>query len=259
MNEPRQHGLLPPVDRDPHCLLQGRDRVVQPLLELRDVPVRTREDPRRRTLEDGELTGRFRHVRDELHRGGPRAQDRHALAAQVVVVVPLGAVEHRALEVLDPGNVRVGRLAERPGTRDQELAPDSSGARLDLPLLVVFHPRRPEDLRVEHDVGHHAEPHSGVTQVAVQLGLLREGSAPPRVGSEREGVQVRGDVAGTARVVVVAPRTSHVVRLLQHDEVVSAFLLQAHGGGQAGEAAADDGHTAARGQFGRHLISVLDL
>ena len=48
----------------------------------------------------------------------------------------------------------------------------------------------------------------------------------PRVWHEGEGVDVRGDVAGDARVDVVVPGAANPGRLLQDDKVLDAGVKQ---------------------------------
>src|SRR5947209_18245257 len=64
-------------------------------------------EPRRRALEDEELTCDWRDLGDELHGARPGADHRNPLAPQVDAVVPTGRVEGRSLEAVAPFDVRV--------------------------------------------------------------------------------------------------------------------------------------------------------
>src|SRR6266699_2917427 len=64
-----------------------------------------------------------------------------------------------------------------------------------------------------------------------------------RIESEGEGVQVRGDVAGAARISVVTPCASDVCRPLDHHKVFPALLLKPNCHPQSGESRPQDGHT----------------
>src|SRR5262249_27022412 len=77
-------------------------------------------------------------------------------------------------------------------------------------------------------------------QIAPDLRLPREAVRPAGLGREGERVEMRLDVAGAAGIGVVAPRAADVAGALEDDEVVDAVALQADGGAQTAEAAADD-------------------
>src|ERR1700740_3003088 len=64
--------------------------------------------PDRRPLIDVEPADVAGDRGDDLHGAGPSADDRDALAAEVVVVVPLGGVDDLALEVVEARDL--GRL-----------------------------------------------------------------------------------------------------------------------------------------------------
>ena len=64
-----------------------------------------------------------------------------------------------------------------------------------------------------------------------------------RIEREGEGVQVRGDVAGTARVGVVAPCSPDVRRPLDYHKVFLASLLESNRHAQSGEPRPQNGHT----------------
>src|SRR5690606_17568437 len=104
-------------------------------------------------------------------------------------------------------------------------------------LVVVLHR---VDGRVEADVLAHAILVGGALHVGPDLRLRREHARPAGVELEREGVHVRGHVAGAAGVGVVVPRAAERLALLQHDEVVESVLLEPDRHAEAGETGADD-------------------
>ena len=67
---------------------------------------------------------------------------------------------------------------------------------------------------------------------------------------EGERIEVRFDIAGRARVVVVAPGATDAGGPFEDQLVVEAGLLQADGHADAGEAGADDGNTEHGGLAG---------
>jgi hypothetical protein len=100
-----------------------------------------------------------------------------------------------------------------------------------------------QHLGAQPDVRQHAEVAGDVAHVLLDLGLRGEPPRPVRLRGEREGVEVRRDVAGRARVGVGAPDAADVVAPLEQHEVLDAGLLQPDGGRHAAEAGSDDRHT----------------
>jgi hypothetical protein len=98
-------------------------------------------------------------------------------------------------------------------------------------------------------------------QVAEDVGLRREPPAPPVLGSERERVEVRRDVAGRARVDVVPPDAADLVTAFEHHDlrdVRGVLVPQGDGRGETAEPGTDhgdsDGHlTTATRQIGRQV------
>ena len=79
-----------------------------------------------------------------------------------------------------------------------------------------------------------------VLEVGLDLGARREAMAPLRVRREGVAVEVRGHVAGDARVGVLAPGPAEAIGLLVDREVVEAGLLQLDRAEDARHAGADD-------------------
>ncbi len=230
------------VDEVPRGTLDLRPALEQGAAPGRDLLVGPWDDPARRALVDVEVRGGALDVRDELHRGSARADDRDALAVQRVGVVPLGGVEHRPPEVLEAGDLGSRRLAQRPHRGDDRLGDDGTLRGLHPPALVRIDPGRRPHLGVEDDPLLHAVLARGAVQVLEDLRLGRVVARPLRVHREGERVQVRGDVARAARVRVRPPRAAEPARALEDDEVVDALLAQPDGGAEAAEAGADDRH-----------------
>ena len=147
LDEAQQEALAAPVDAAAHGLLQERQRLVQAALEARRRPVAVGQDPRRGALEDVHLADLVGDPRDELDRRGAGADDRDALAGEVVVVVPLRRVERRALEAAHAADPRHRRVAQRPGRVDDELGRPGAARRLDAPALTLVVPRRRRSAR----------------------------------------------------------------------------------------------------------------
>jgi hypothetical protein len=79
-------------------------------------------------------------------------------------------------------------------------------------------------------------------QVLLDLRLWGVDPAPAGVRGERERVQVRRDVAGRARVRVVAPRPADAIAPVEDDEVADPGLPEPDRHADTGETAADDRH-----------------
>ena len=99
--ELEDEGLARPVDPRAHRELGRREEAVERSLPALHRPVAMRDDPGRRALEHVQLGHLRLDLGDELDRGGAGADHGHALAGQVVVVVPLRRVEGLALEALE--------------------------------------------------------------------------------------------------------------------------------------------------------------
>ena len=127
--EAEHEALARPVDARAHEQLGGRQRAVQPPLPALQRAVRARHDPRRRALEEVQAPDARLDLRDELDRRGAGADHGHALAVEVVVVVPRGRVEGRPLEALEARQVGDRRRAERPGPEHERLRGQLAAAR----------------------------------------------------------------------------------------------------------------------------------
>src|SRR5437762_11717510 len=83
-------------------------------------------------------------------------------------------------------------------------------------------------------------PYTTLFRSVADLGLRRPLPRPVRLLLEREAVEEGRDVAGGARVGVVAPRAAEAVRLLEDRERVDPGLLQPDAEAEPREARADD-------------------
>ena len=103
------------------------------------------------------------------------------------------------------------------------------------------------DVAAETGLVEHAEAARDALEVGLDLVAWREASRPIGVGSERQRVQMRRDVAGGARIGVGAPDPAEPVAALEDHEVVDAAARELDGGGDATEAPSDDcnGHPVA--------------
>jgi hypothetical protein len=104
--EQQHERLACPVDRRPHRELGRGKQSVEPLLQAADRAVAVRDHPGRGALEHLEPADLRLDLGDELDRRGAGAHDSHALAGEVVLVVPAGGVEGLALEALEARDLR---------------------------------------------------------------------------------------------------------------------------------------------------------
>src|SRR5260370_28875712 len=77
---------------------------------------------------------------------------RHALARQVIVVIPLRRVEQDPLEALNTWNGCKRRFAEWSIAQDEDIGNKLTLRSGDVPGLVVFVPRNVQQLAVALDV-----------------------------------------------------------------------------------------------------------
>src|SRR6266536_535578 len=75
------------------------------------------------------------------------------------------------------------------------------------------------------------------------LALGRVHASPMRIERKGEGIQMRGDVAGAARIRVVAPCPPDICRPFEHHKVFLSVLLESNRHAQAGEPRSQDGYT----------------
>ena len=117
-------------------------------------------------------------------------------------------------------------------------SPESSPKRPAGALLVpagAAHPGMPK-----RQWGSNSVLLGAVVEVGADLGLGRVGPRPVALDLERERVEVRGDVAGAARIAVVVPGAADAAPLLEQDEVLEAGLLQPDGHAQPAGSGSDD-------------------
>ncbi len=144
--------LARPVDPGAHRQLGRGEAVVELALQLAHGPVGVRHDPRRRALEDVHPPHLGLDPGDELDRRGAGADHGHALAGEVVVVVPARGVEGRAREVLEAGQVGHERLRQRPLGGDQHVGAERPLRGLDQPAGLGLVPPGRLQLGLEPDV-----------------------------------------------------------------------------------------------------------
>ena len=224
------------------CTLGGRYPREHGPYALRNRPIRMREYPRGRALEQGQMRYLWLHLRHELHRGCAGSDDGHPLAGRRPVVIPLRGVEDVAVEVVESGNVGTGRLAERTRRADEDISGERRSVDRQSPHLREVVPRRIGDVVTAPDVGCDAEVRGAPGDVRLDLTLQRIQARPVRVGCERERVQNRRDVALRTGIRVDLPGSTDGCGALEHDEVVESVLQASNRGADAAESRADDRH-----------------
>ncbi len=240
LGEPEDEQLGAPVECATHQLHRRGEALEQAPQARVDLRVAARHDPRRGALIDLQLADFGLDLGDELDGGRARADHRDPLAGERVFVIPLRGVEGGALEGVEALQLGQRRLAQAAHAADQDLGGEVAGRAVDLPQAALFAPGGLEQLVAEADVRRHAVFVGDAFQVGLDLRLGRAQARPVRVERERERVQVRGHVAGAARVAVVAPGPAETRGALEQHEVVLAALLEPDRRAQAGEAGADD-------------------
>ncbi len=211
-------------------------------------------DRRRRALEDVDLLRGPSELRDDLHRGGARADDADDLVGEPVHrvggapagvrVVPAGRVEGLAGEAVDAVDARQLRLVHQAARRDEELRADPvAPLRRDVPPVRGVVPLERFDLGLEERVL--VEPEVLAEQLAVTEDL---GRARVLLGRHVAGLleqrQVdRGvHVAHAAGVAVPVPRAAEVGRLLDDPEAGDAAAHEVDAREHPREPAAEDDH-----------------
>ena len=161
-------------------------------------------------------------------------------------MVPTSRVDECALERLDAVDGGRPGLGEHAGGEDDDLAAHRSpvvGA--DGPVPVVLGPLGGRDLPAGSQVRPHPAVIGAPLEVLEDLGLVRVGLGPERIGGERERVEVGGHVARRTWIRVVPPGATDAVAAFEDHEVVDAVLDQSDAQRQTPDAGTDDHHAMA--------------
>ena len=206
--------------------------------------IHARDHPVGAALKHGQVLHLLGDLRDELDGAGRVADNRSALAREVVFVVPARRVELLSPEVSESRDVRHFGAVQLPDGADQHLC---------LSIFPSPGPKPPHgggfvevsghDLRAEPDVRHDAVLLRAVVHVGEKLVLAGPLARPVGLLLEGEAVRECGDIAGGPRIRVVTPGTAQAVGLLEDRERVDASLLQLNAEANARKAGADDGDT----------------
>ena len=235
------HGFVGPEQRLAHRLLAGGHFLEQLLVPVRRFEIRTRHHPARRALEHFQLAHGFYQLRNNLNAAGAGADHRHALSGEVVVVVPARAVNLLALELLQAFDVREAGVGQRPlGHHRGAAAHHLAFFQRGFPQAGFLLERQIGDVAVEANVFFQIEFVHQIVDVIENLVAAGKAARPLRVGRERIGVQIGGDVAGGARVGVVPPGAADAVAPFQNHEIIDPRLLQPDRHAQPGKAGAHD-------------------
>ena len=231
------HHLELPAD-----VLQGAYGPLQPgypaverAFEARVGAVHARQHPRRGALVDVQVPDGRGDGGHHLDRRGSGADHRDPPVGQRDGVVPARGVEHGAREVAEPVDLREPGLAQRadPQHHHPGVVLPCAGPDGPAPAGLVVVDRG--HLDAEPDPVPHARVVGDAADVVVDLALRGERARPVRVEGEGVRVQVGRDVAGRARIAVVAPGAAHVAAAFEHHQVLDALPGQADGRTQTGE------------------------
>ena len=141
--------------------------------------------------------------------------------------------------------MRAERPAELAGRADQRLRLEHGVARADDPVRRCLVPARVRDLGAKRICGSRPCRRAQSLEVAQDVGLVGVFVRPVGLRGERERIEMRGHVAGRARIAVGAPHAADAIRLLQDDEVGEAGLFEPDAEPDPAEPGPDD-HNARR-------------
>ena len=255
--------VLNQVDRDVLRLEQAVLEVVHPL----DLPaglksfgpilVRLRVaavvDHRGCPLEDEQLPGPFRQMRDRLDRRTARPDDGDALVGELgqprflgrpagIVVLPPRVQEHLARERAEPVDRRQLGLGETSRAQgDEPCTEDIALIGPDDPALGGLVPDKALRLGIEQRARRDIERLGEMLEIPLKLWLpciFPLGHVPSLV--EEGHVDVGVGVAGRARILVPEPGAAEIRAALEQAQIGDALLDQATRGHDPGHPAADD-------------------
>ena len=198
------------------------------LLFFGEVALALRQHPSRLPLEQVQVLDARLDGRHHLGRRRTRADHRHDLACQVVLVLPASGMELRPLEVLEAGPVGIPRHVEEAHGAHQDVAlVDRPVLESQSPDVAVVVPGRRLHGDAQLQVRPKPELVDGLLEVLLQLGLAGVGAGPV-MGLEREAVEVRPDVDLSAGIGVVPPRAADPERGLVDRERGDTRPLELH-------------------------------
>ena len=232
------------IQRSGHRLapatLNHRQRFDGALASVTQRQVRLGQYPGRSTLEYEQLFYLGLNLRHKLNRRGTGTDHRHPLSSQVVIMVPLGGMEHLAGETFQPGQRRNLGLCNRPGGKNHGPRQVLAVGRIQHPEVAVFVPGGAVQRRIEFNQPGDAKLGAHVFQVVENFRLLGEQMAPLAAQRKRIGIQRGRHITTTARVGIFPPGAAHTVCLLDDLEVVIAFPFQLDRCSNTGNAGTDD-------------------
>ena len=235
-----------------HAFGNGQNRAPKRGLGKRQTPERGLHQIRQRLVELGQHIGRAalddgqafdlgRDRRYHLSGAGAGTDDRHLLAGQGDVVIPARGMHDLAGEILHAGKIRGGRFDQPAHRRDHGTGGVAravvAGQMPDTACVVELGLR---DAHAEMQMGMQPVFVGTALDIGMNLCRPRIGGRPVRILLERVGIQMRGHVAGTAGIGIVAPGAADVVGTFENHEILDAFLLETNTGVDAGKTGADD-------------------
>ena len=175
-------------------------------------------------IDMGRLRGNLGH---KLDSAGAGTHHSNALSTQVNVMTPMAGVKSLPGKGGYPGNIRQSRLVQRAGCQ-HHMAGIQSGlsGQLDLPAGLRWKPSHALHVASEPDQGAQLVLVGNPQNVGLNLGLLRVGPGPVRIGLERKRIQVRRHIACATGVDVIAPGTAHLLTALQYGYRMHATASQ---------------------------------
>ena len=110
----RSEELAGPVLRQTACAQKERDSRQESPKPIGVQGVELADHPSGRALKDAQHGDDGYNARHDLNGTGPGSNDRDSLVREVDLVVPASGVHHLALELVYPGDVRIGRIDQTP-------------------------------------------------------------------------------------------------------------------------------------------------
>src|SRR5882724_7702289 len=110
----------------------------------------------------------------------------------------------------------------------------------NMPGLIIFMPGGITQFVVPVDMRINAEAPGTTSQIGLDLGLGRIGTAPGRIEGKGERVEMGLDITGTTWIGIVTPCSADVGCSFDYNKIIDALLFQAYGHTQAREASSQD-------------------
>src|SRR6266852_219859 len=208
---------------------------------LTEGKIEPRHDPSRRALEKMELPGAWRALRDDLDGAGAGANDGDIFSGEVHAVIPGGGMKLGSRKALEARQFRVARDVQRAHAGDKHASANAHFVSCRcVPDSFGFIPNGISKAGVEAQIRSKPVMLNAALQVVVDFLLARIHARPIGRRFEREGIEMRRDVAGAAGITIVPPGAADIFALFDDEKGAETGFNKLDAHANPGKPGADD-------------------